>query len=264
MLPWLVAHASVLELHESFRLGPIVCDFLQQLWPKMQIIGNRARQTSLNFIEFWSSSSGSCCWQSQQGQPYVVNGPLFLCLAVQALYLSSTHTVAIILNPAPAVRLMKLLLKSLSEKNAFFRTRCVLERVVCSTPEGIRGDTFEVGLVVAIQQRSPYDIRPGGHNVDEARLWISLSRFTVELNIYVQYLDWAHSGAVKNAGGCLSEGLEVGSLGVRLLHLGLPKACKAVLGFSGDHGEWFTFVGLLPRRARRVRRESSCRVLIGL
>ena len=31
ILPWLVAHASVLELHESFRLGPTVCGFLQQL-----------------------------------------------------------------------------------------------------------------------------------------------------------------------------------------------------------------------------------------
>ena len=130
----------------------------------------------------------AACWYGRSDGPYVINGPLFLFIAVQALYQSQQHSVGIVLNPAPAVQYMRRLLQILSEGNEYLRGHSHLRRIICLTPEGIRGDTFDVGLVVAVQQRTFRDWRPGGHNMDENRLWTSISRFSWELNIYIQRL----------------------------------------------------------------------------
>ena len=97
--------------------------------------------------------------------------------------------------------------------------------------------------------------------MDAARLWISLSRFTVELNIYFQYLDWSRSGAVNNLQEAVSQKgwkwdlWESGDCVLDCLRHVRPSWHLAEITESGLH-LWACFHGVLVEFGEKAHAES--------
>ena len=116
---------------------------------------------------------------------------MFTCIALQALRASERHHVAIISYYSSVLAAMSLHIANLARAASETLGNGNLSNIRFLTPEAAVGHTVEVVHFIACQPRYSSDSAPQGHQLELGRRYVSLTRASERLYVWVSKMDLA-------------------------------------------------------------------------